>query len=331
MTVRRAFCALIALLLVAILAGLWLGTEPARIADLAALLRGEDSPFTRLLLAWRLPRVLAAVAVGACLGLAGAIFQGVFRNPLAEPWLLGTAPGAAVGAAIALLVPLPVAPGLALPVLAIAGAWGATWVVIAAARAAGIADVTGVLLAGVAVAAALGAVRGLMLLALSDDTVNLQVVMSWTMGGIHTPDMAGLGLLWLATLAALALALVLAPGLDRLGLGDEAAGAMGLNVRRFTELAVLAGAAITAIAVGWGGLVGFVGLMVPHLARRLVGPAHHLLLPASALAGGALVAIFDGLARSLLPPADLPLGLLTALAGAPVFLLLLGRARGGVR
>lgn len=331
MTRTLAFTLLTVAAVAAVLAGLWLGTETATRADLAGLIAGSDGPFARLLLYWRLPRVLAAFAVGACLGVAGAVFQGVFRNPLAEPWLLGTAPGAALGAAVALLVPLPVAPALALPVLAIAGAWGATWIVIAAARAARIADVTGVLLAGVAVAAALGAVRGLLLLALSDDTVNLQVVMSWTLGGIHTPDAGGLALLWGLSLAGIALALVLAPGLDRLGLGDEAAGAMGLNVRRFTELAVLAGAAITAVAVGWGGLVGFVGLMVPHMARRLVGPGHRVLIPASALVGGALVAVLDGLARSLLPPADLPLGLLTALIGAPAFLLVLGQARGGVR
>ncbi|MFD0387119.1 iron chelate uptake ABC transporter family permease subunit [Tistrella bauzanensis] len=258
------------------------------------------------------------------------MFQGVFRNPLAEPWLLGTAPGAALGAAVALLVPLPVAPALALPVLAIVGAWGATWIVIVAARAARIADVTGVLLAGVAVAAALGAVRGLLLLALSDDTVNLQVVMSWTLGASTRRMQAG-SLCCGAQPCRHRARDGSGAGARPAGAGDEAAGAMGLNVRRFTELAVLAGAAITAVAVGWGGLVGFVGLMVPHMARRLVGPGHRVLIPASALAGGALVAVLDGLARSLLPPADLPLGLLTALIGTPAFLLVLGQARGGVR
>ena len=125
---------------------------------------------------------LAAFCVGACLGLAGVIFQGVFRNPLAEPYLLGSAPGAAVGAAIALLVPLPMAMSLSLPLLAFAGAWSATLLVLLITRLTRINDTSGLLLAGIAVATLLGALRSLLLLALSDETVNLQVVLSWTLG-----------------------------------------------------------------------------------------------------------------------------------------------------
>ncbi len=311
----------------AILIALWLGAELTHWSDAVALWHGSDSPFAQLLLTWRLPRVLAAFCVGACLGLAGVIFQGVFRNPLAEPYLLGSAPGAAVGAAIALLVPLPLALALSLPLLAFAGAWGATLLVLLITRLTRINDTSGLLLAGIAVAALLGAVRSLLLLALSDETVNLQVVLSWTLGGIHTPDFAALGLLGLLTLLALLAARRLAHGLDLLGFGDQVAYSMGLRPRRFINLALLLAAAITALAVSWGGLVGFVGLVAPHAVRWLLGPTHQRLIVASALVSGALLALLDGLARSLLPPAEIPLGLLTALLGAPFFIVLLTRTR----
>ncbi|WP_437881216.1 FecCD family ABC transporter permease [Pseudomonas sp. LRF_L74] len=319
---RRSRYRLICLLPIpAIFLGLWLGAELISPTDVT------QPPFNQLLLQWRLPRVLAAFCVGTCLGLAGVIFQGVFRNPLAEPYLLGSAPGAAVGAAIALLVPLPVAQALSLPLLSFLGAWGATLLVLSITRLTRITDTSGLLLAGIAVAALLAALRSLLLLALADETVNLQVVLSWTLGGIHTPDWSSLALLVLLTLLAVCLTRKLAHGLDILGLGDQVAQSMGLAPRRFVNRALLLAAAITALAVSWGGLVGFVGLVAPHAVRWLLGPGHKQLTLASALASGALLAVMDGLARALLPPAEIPLGLLTALIGAPFFLLLLVRAR----
>lgn len=321
----RRLALLLLTALLAILSGLWLGASLARPAELWEALGDAASPFAQLLLHWRLPRVLTAFLVGACLGLAGVIFQGLFRNPLAEPYLLGSAPGAAVGAAVALLVPLPLAQAFALPILAFAGAWGATLLVVLLARLARVADVTGLLLAGIAIAALLGALRSLLLLALSDETVNLQVVLSWTLGGVQTPDWPALSLLALATLAALLVTLTLARGLDVLGLGEGVAASMGLDLKRFVNRAVAIAAAITALAVCFGGLVGFVGLVVPHVMRWLVGPRHGPLALASALGAGSLLAFFDGLARTLLAPGEIPLGLLTALIGAPFFLLILAR------
>ena len=311
----------------AIALGLWLGAELLSASDLLGMFSTTDSPFSLLLLHWRLPRVLAAFCVGACLGLAGVLFQGVFRNPLAEPYLLGSAPGAAVGAAVALLVPLPVSMALSLPSLAFLGAWGATLLVLAITRLTRITDTTGLLLAGITVAALLGALRSILLLVLSDETVNLQVVLSWTLGGIHTPDWASLCMLALLTMLALCLAQKMAYGLDVLGLGDQVAYSMGMNPRRFINNALLLAAAITALAVSWGGLVGFIGLVAPHAVRWLIGPSHKRLVFASAMISGALLALLDGLARALLPPAEIPLGLLTALIGAPFFLLLLIRMR----
>ena len=312
-------------LLVAALFGLMAGHDWMGPARLWQALSGEASLQGGLILYWRLPRVLAAGLVGALLGSGGAIFQGVFRNPLAEPYLLGTAGGGAVGATIALLLPTGLPPGLALAGLSFVGAWGATWAVLLVARLAGGFDTAALLLAGVSIAAILQAIRSGMMLALSDESVSLQVVLSWTLGGIQTPGWGGLALL--AGLAALGLLLAqrLHRGLDLLGLGDEQANAFGLDTVRFTRLAVLSGALVVAIAVAWGGLVAFIGLVAPHLARWTVGPRHGALLPVSATYGAMLVMLCDGVARAALPPAEIPLGLITALVGGPFFLFVLAR------
>ena len=290
------------------------GHEWASPIDLARALAGEGSLRSRLLVEWRMPRVLAAALVGVLLGLGGAVFQGVFRNPLAEPYLLGSAGGAALGATVALLVPLGLPQSLLLPVLAFAGAWGATVLVIGVSRVAGAVDAAGMLLAGVAVAAVLGALRSFTMLALSDETVSLQIVLSWVLGGVQTPTWPILGLLAILSAACLGLTLLFARGLDMIGLGEVMATAFGLNVNRFV---------VVAAAVAFGGLVAFVGLAAPHIARWLVGPMHRPLLPASALVGASIVVIADAIARAALPPSEIPLGLVTAVAGGPFFVLLL--------
>ena len=299
------------------------GHEWASPFDLARALAGDDSLRSRLLVEWRIPRVFAAALVGVLLGLGGAVFQGVFRNPLAEPYLLGSAGGAALGATVALLVPLGLPQSLLLPVLAFAGAWGATVLVIGVSRVAGAVDAAGMLLAGVAVAAVLGALRSFMMLALSDETVSLQIVLSWVLGGVQTPTWPLLGLLCVLSAACLGLTLLFARGLDMIGLGEVMATAFGLDVNRFVALAVLAGSVVVAAAVAFGGLVAFVGLAAPHIARWLVGPMHRPLLPASALVGASIVTVADAIARSALPPSEIPLGLVTAVAGGPFFVLLL--------
>ena len=295
------------------------GHEWATPFDLARALAGDDSLRSRLLVEWRIPRVFAAAFVGVLLGLGGAVFQGVFRNPLAEPYLLGSAGGAALGATVALLVPFGLPQSLLLPVLAFAGAWGATVLVIGVSRVAGAVDAAGMLLAGVAVAAVLGALRSFMMLALSDETVSLQIVLSWVLGGVQTPTWPMLGLLCALSAACLGLTLLFARGLDMIGLGEVMATAFGLDVNRFVALAVLAGSVVVAAAVAFGGLVAFVGLAAPHIARWLVGPMHRPLLPASALVGASIVTVADAIARSALPPSEIPLGLVTAVAGGPFF------------
>jgi len=160
---------------------------------------------------------------------------------------------------------------------------------------------------------------------LSDETVSLQVVLSWVLGGVQTPTWGVLGWLALMSLGCLGLASLLASRLDILGLGETMAASFGLDVRRFVALAVLAGSVVVAAAVAFGGLVAFVGLAAPHIARWLVGPLHRPLLPASALVGAIVVTLADAIARALLPPAEIPLGLVTAVAGGPFFILLLAR------
>ena len=321
----RAWLWLGVTLVIAIVVGACAGHDWATPADLWRAIEGDRDLRSRLLFEWRLPRVLAAALVGALLGIGGTIFQGVFRNPLAEPYLLGSAGGAALGATVALLVPFAVPQSLLLPILAFAGAWGATLLVLGIARVAGAVDAAGLLLAGVAVAAILGALRSFLMLALSDETVSLQLVLSWVLGGVQTPSWPVLGLLALISLGCLGLTMLLAKGLDVLGLGETMALSFGLDVRRFIAVAVLAGSVVVAAAVAFGGLVAFVGLAAPHIARWLVGPLHKPLLPASALVGAIVVTLADAIARAALPPAEIPLGLVTAVAGGPFFILLLAR------
>jgi iron complex transport system permease protein len=309
----------------AILVAASAGHDWASPLDLWRAIEGDRDLRSRLLFDWRFPRVLAAGFVGALLGLGGAIYQGVFRNPLAEPYLLGSAGGAALGATVALLVPLLAPQSIVLPLLAFAGAWGATVLVIGISRVAGAVDAAGLLLAGVAVAAILGALRSFLMLALSDETVSLQIALSWVLGGVQTPTWPVLSLLALITLACLGLSLTLSTRLDVLGLGETMAISFGMDVPRFVALAVLAGSVVVAAAVAFGGLVAFVGLASPHIARWLVGPLHRPLLPASALIGAIVVILADAIARGALPPAEIPLGLVTAVAGGPFFILLLAR------
>lgn len=279
----------------------------------------------RLLIEWRLPRVLGAGVVGALLGLSGTIFQGVFRNPLAEPWLLGSSGGAAVGATIALLVPLGLPMTMSLPIFSFIGALSAIFLVLSISKMAGSLDTTTLLLAGVAISAILSAIRSFMMLTLSNESISLQVVLSWLLGGIQTPSWINLLIVTILMLILLRFSLMLSQGLDLLGLGETMARALGLSVQRFIIIALILGSAIVACGVALGGVIGFVGLAAPHIARWQIGSGHKKLLPAAAIIGSIIVIVADALARSLLPPGEIPLGLITALAGGPFFIFLLAK------
>lgn len=288
---------------------------------------GVSSLERDLVWVWRAPRVAAAFFVGACLALAGLLFQGVFRNPLAEPYLLGSAAGASVGAAMALLLPQLLPSAWSLPVLAFLGAWGSSWLVLATGRLGGQWDSARLLLAGVALAAILSALRSLLLMVFGDESTNLRAIVSWQLGGVQTPTLQELLVFFPLLIGLMAFAHRLAFGLDALGLGEATAQSLGLRVPRFIAACIVLAALATALAVSWGGLIGFVGLIVPHVMRWWLGPLHGRLIPACVLGGGVLLVLVDTLARSVVAPSEIPIGLLTALVGGPFFIVLLLRRR----
>ncbi|HVM30277.1 MAG TPA: iron chelate uptake ABC transporter family permease subunit [Candidatus Limnocylindrales bacterium] len=271
----------------------------------------------------RLPRVLTAMAVGVGLALAGATFQGLLRNPLADPYVLGTASGAALGAAVAMTVPLQmVVLGIGLVnVSAFVGASLAVAVVYRLARAGGLGSMTSVLLTGYAVGALLAAALALVMYLSGNSLRQIFVYLLGSFALSSWPQvLIGLPIITLGSTVILLRARVL----NAMLLGEETAGHLGLDVNR--QRLVLLGAAtlVTAAAVAMSGLIGFVGLVVPHLVRLVVGPNARTLLPLSAIYGAAFLGAADLLARL---PGELPVGVVTAVVGAPFFLYLLRRYR----
>lgn len=291
--------------------------------------RGDPSE-SAIILSLRLPRVLGAALVGAALAVAGALLQGVLRNPLADPYVLGTSAGASVGAILGLLLAGPFG-YFAIPALAFVGAILAVVVVFSLARVGGSTPTVTLLLAGVVLSAFAGSiVTGL--LVMSDRLqLRLATVLSWLMGGVSVVSWPQLAVAAVFVGCALAIGLSLAPRLDALALGDEAAESLGVDVERTTRLVLGASALLTAAAVSIAGLVAFVGLVGPHAVRVLIGPSHARLLPSAALAGALFVVMADLLARVVVAPAELPVGVISGLVGGPFFLALLWRHRGVYR
>lgn len=276
----------------------------------------------------RAPRALVAALVGGGLAVAGAAMQGLFRNPLADPGLVGVSSGAALGAALAIALDVR-APGvpaaIAQPALAFAGGLAATWLVYRLARVRGQTSVVGLLLAGIAVGALAGAAIGL-LGYLADDR-QLRDLSLWLLGGLGGASRDVAALLLPAVALACGLLWRRARELDALLLGEAEAFHLGVDVERLRRRVVAEVALAVGVCVAFTGMIGFVGLLVPHLLRGLVGPRHRVLLPAAALGGAALLLLADAAARTVLAPAELPVGIVTALLGAPVFLGLLARVR----
>ncbi|HEH9419637.1 FecCD family ABC transporter permease [Aeromonas sobria] len=308
--------------------------------SLRALFAGQESGIEahKLLIVQgiRLPRTLLCIAVGGILGLCGAVMQGLFRNPLADPGIIGVSGGAALGAALAIVLLAPLAPqygqqlqatigvGL-LPLLAfLGGALTTTLVYLLGTREGGT-SVTVMLLAGVAITALSGAVIGL-LTYLADDQM-LRNLSLWQMGTLAAGKPADVALALLTLAVLLWLFMRDANPLNALLLGEGEARHLGVNVQSLKRRLILLTAAGVGVAVAVSGMIGFVGLVVPHLVRLLAGPNHVRLLPLSALLGAALLLAADMLARTLLAPAELPVGIITALIGAPFFIWLLVTGR----
>ncbi len=274
----------------------------------------------------RVPRTVLAALVGASLAIAGAGYQGVFRNPLADPYLLGVSSGAGLGAVLALGFGLDLSWGPigALPAAAFVGALLAVTGSVLVARGSFRTPAT-LLLAGVAMAALFSATQTYALQRL--DQTRAREVLSWLFGRLATHGWHPVSLLLPYVLVAGVVLLLHARHLDVLRLGDDEARALGLHPARSRLVVVTAATLITAAAVSVSGLIGFVGLVTPHIVRLVVGQSYRMLLPLSALAGAAFLALADIGARTLVAPAELPVGVITAFVGAPFFCFVLWRGR----
>lgn len=321
MVVRRLLL-LIAIAVASLIFGLVSGSVDTSPAALWRVLAGEGDPLlARVIWELRLPRLANGFVVGGLLALAGVIMQVLLRNPLAEPYILGVSGGAAAGALLALMSG---AAGFWVSGSSLAGSLLSMLLVFALAHGQGDWQPLRLLLTGVVVAAGWGALVSL-LLALSPGQ-SLRGMLFWLMGDLSQVAYSGWPLLVLG--AGLALAMLLARQLNLLQRGDREAAALGVPVMGLRITLYLLGAMLTAAAVMQAGTIGFVGLVIPHLIRLLVGADHRILLPSSVLAGGSLVVVADTLARSLLAPQQLPVGVLTAFIGVPLFLYLMQRQAG---
>ena len=320
----------IGLLLVGVIAlaagalGASFGSSPLRLHDVIAVLAGGGDAATRgIVLDFRLARVLLAACVGAALASAGAAYQAVLRNPLADPFILGVSGGAALGAVafIALNPASGMGDSIARPAAAFVGAVATLVALFAIARFQGRTETTALLLTGVVLNALDSAT--IQFLISTGDPARFQGTMSYLMGAMNAPSWAALAIV--ATLSGFGIAVLgtQAHTLNLLTLGDDEAAQLGVAVDRARWLIVLAASLVTAAAVAFTGIIGFVGLIVPHAMRSLFGADHRVLLPASALAGAAMLILADAAARTFIAPAELPVGVVTALIGGPFFLVLL--------
>jgi iron complex transport system permease protein len=324
----RTALRLLLLSIVAIAAALFalsVGAAGLPLGDVIAALTGAGDTTTRtIVLELRLPRVALALVAGGGLALAGAVFQAVLRNPLAEPYVLGVAGGAAVGAVGAVVFGLAVIPGV-VQLAALAGAIGAMLLVLRIALRVGRAlDTRVLLLAGVVVGAFFNAV--ILLLLMLADVESFRSAVFWMMGSLSGANWRATALLALYVVPSVIVLLALARALNLLAIGEETALFLGTRVERVKLVAYFIASLLVAAAVAACGVIGFIGLIVPHAVRLAWGSDHRLLLPASALGGGTFLLLADTAARSIAAPAELPVGVITALVGVPVFVLLLRRS-----
>lgn len=280
------------------------------------------APEKAILFDVRLPRVLLALVAGGALSAAGVCFQAVLRNPLADPFILGVSGGAAFGAVLCLALGLGSwLGGLMIPALAFVGAAATIAAITSMARIRGTVSVHTLLLAGVVCNAMFSALI-MFMTSVANYTSALQIV-HWLMGHLGSARTSELAALGLYVLAGLAVLHVVAGDLNLVSLGEESAAQLGVNVERLKLLAFGASSLLVGAVVSIAGVIGFIGLIVPHLLRLVLGPDHRLLLPASTLLGASFLAAADLLARTLFRPVEIPVGVVTAMAGAPFFLYLL--------
>ena len=324
-----AWAALLALAVVLVfLLSIRLGSVDLSTGEVFAALLGEgDINVRRIVVELRAPRAVMAILVGGGLSLSGAVFQALLRNPLAEPYILGISGGAATGAVLALAMGLAASLSWALPAAAFTGALLAIVLVLrVAATADHRVDVRVLLLAGVVVGAFFTACMSFVLSISDARTVRSAVL--WMMGSLAGSDWRTVWMVTLYTLPAALMLVGLARPLNLLAIGEETAGFLGANVERVKRVAYVLASLLTAAGVAATGVIGFVGLIVPHSVRLLVGADYRVLLPLAFLTGAVFLTLADIVARTVMSPAEVPIGVITAFVGVPLFLLLLRRSVG---
>ena len=278
-----------------------------------------------IILQIRLPRILLAGAVGAALAIAGATYQGLFRNPLADPYLIGVAQGAALGAVIGFLLPSP--PGFGfyiIPALAFAGALLSTFIVYNLARVGKTLPMTTLILAGVALGALLSSIISYLIISSGD---KIHGIMFWLMGSFALSQWSEVQVILPYILAGVFVIFLFARSLNVMQLDEEQAQQLGVNVEKLKLILLAAATLITAAAVSFVGIIGFVGIIIPHAVRLVWGADYRFLLPLSVLVGAIFLILADLLARTILAPTEIPIGVITAICGAPFFLYLLRRRK----
>jgi iron complex transport system permease protein len=290
---------------------------------------GDDADAT-IIRQVRLPRVIVAVLVGSALSLAGVILQGLFKNPMADPYVVGAASGASFGAALA--IALTAGAGLAriglVPLAAFVGSIGSMFIVYNLARVGGRLPVVNLLLAGVAVSTFLSSLVSLIIVLSSR---NLQEIVFWLMGGFSGRHWDHVLIMLPYLIGGLALTVYHLRDLNALLMGEETAAHLGVNVEAVKRTLLVAASLLTAAAVSVAGVISFVGLVVPHIVRLIIGPDHRFLVPATVIGGGVFMLLADTVARMIIAPAEMPVGVITSLVGGPFFIFLLRRRQmGGV-
>ncbi|MEP4032373.1 iron chelate uptake ABC transporter family permease subunit [Roseibium polysiphoniae] len=342
---RQVIFALVVVLVLAISASLSIGPIRIPVLDVAQnyllnLFNGAEETSAGINLRdWivlseiRLPRTLLGALVGSALAVSGAVMQGLFRNPLADPGIVGVSAGAGLGAASLIvlggttLAPIVSIFGIyALPLAAFGGGLCSTWLLYRIGTRGGITSVATLLLAGIALGAFAGAITGLLVYVADDQ--QLRDLTFWGLGSLAGASWEKVFAAAPLICATLFLLPILANGLNALMLGEAAAGHMGVRVQRLKNISIIMVAAASGASVAVSGGIGFVGIIVPHLLRLTIGPDHRYLLPASALLGASFLIATDTISRTIVAPAELPIGILTAFVGAPFFLWLLLRKRG---
>ncbi|WP_083563069.1 FecCD family ABC transporter permease [Boudabousia liubingyangii] len=328
---RVTFTLLIILLVLAVIASAALGQYYVSIPDVLAALgkplglgAGPGDPMASNIL-WniRFPRIALGLLVGAALATSGAVMQAVFSNPLAEPGIVGVSSGAALGASFAIVTyPMALA-GFAVPLSAFATGLGAALLVYVLSRSGGQAQVVTLVLTGIAVTAVASALTAVATY-MAPSTARDQIVF-WQLGSLAGASWTHVMAVGVIVLLGLIWAQLISRQLDLLALGDRAAGHLGINVGLIRICAITLSALLAAAAVAYAGVIGFVGLIVPHLMRLIIGPANRYLIPAALLGGALLITLADLVSRNLIPFADLPIGIFTALVGGPTFFILLRR------